>query len=303
MPGFADSGARYDWPMTRSRTRGRRVGARWLGLAIALPLALGSVPAADAASNSRGATLWASAVSGARSAGSLHYLEVSRGQGMTETIVGDVNRVAGSQVVTIRSRTHPRSETENGVITIRLVGRTAYVKGDVGGLYASIAAPPSVGRQLVGKWISITPSAPNGLFRETAAELTLASVIHNFAMKGPFTVGDRRRLSGARVVALHGFVSGSGKVTVRQTFQIRTDGTPLPVASTSPAVGKVQSTRNVYSKWGEPVTVIAPTGAIPLSSLLSPTTTTGPQVVTAAATSISTAPPRGSAATPTAERV
>jgi hypothetical protein len=289
--------------MTRPRSRGRRIGAaRWTGLAIALPLALGSALPADAASSSRGSTLWANAVSGAHTAGSLHYLEVSKGQGTTETIVGDVNRVAGRQVVTIRSSAHPRSTTENGVVTIRLVGRTAYVKGDVGGLYTTIGAPASVGRQLVGKWISITPAAPNGLFRETAAELTLASVINNFAMKGPYTVGSRRRLSGTRVVALHGFVSGSGKVTVQQTFQIRTDGTPVPVASTSPAVGKVQSTRNVYSKWGEPVSVIAPTGAIPLSSLLSPTTTTAPQVVTAAATSISTAPPRGSAATPTAER-
>jgi hypothetical protein len=274
------------------------------GPALSLLVALSIVAPASAASSRHGAALWANAVAAARVAGSLHYVEVSTTNDSVVTIVGDVNRVAGTQTITVRSTTHPHSKTDNGTVQIEVVARTAYVKGDVGGLGYAIGVPSSVAPQLTGKWIAITPSAPQNLYSITAAELTLGSVVQNFAMKGPFTVGSKSRVGGSHVVAVHGYESGTGKTVVHQTFELKASGTPLPLASSSPAVGKkIGKTQNLYSRWGEPVSVTAPTGAIPISSLLAPTTTTAPQVITAAATSISTAPPLGSAATPTAERV
>jgi hypothetical protein len=271
----------------------------------ALVLLGGIVAAPAAATGPSASTLWARAVSAAQAAGSLHYVaKTITSDGTTVTIVGDVNRVEGTQQITLRSGSHPTSTADNGSVTVTLVGHTAYVKGDSGGLQWAMGMPASEGDAEAGKWISITPSAPDDLYATTSAALTTASVIDNFDMKGPYTLGTHGRVSHNRVVAVHGYVRGVGKVTVPQIFEIKSSGRPLPLASTSPPVGtKVEQTQNLYSRWGESVSVSAPSGALPITRLLNPTTTTAPQVVTAAATSISTAPPRGSDATPTAERV
>jgi hypothetical protein len=272
--------------------------------------------AASAASSGSASSLWSHALTAAGKEPSVHYIQVSKGGGQTVTITGDVNRVAGSQRITFKSA------HQTGAATVTLVGNTTYVNGDSYGLLLTLGMPRSVGSQLEGQWISITPSAPDGLYTSTAAELSMTSVISNFAMKGPYTIGDRAKESGVAVVKVHGFMTGTGKTKVPQTFSLRANGRPLPVTSVSVAKGKQHSqVTTTYSKWGEAVSVEAPNGAIPISHLLQggaggpggpvtpggpggpTTTTTTPQIVTAAITSISTAPPLGRAATPTAERV
>lgn len=284
----------------------RTVRLRGVIGALSVLLVLGGAMAVPAAGTSRAASsVWTGALAAARAAGSLHYVFKSTDpDGTVVTIVGDVNRVEGSQHITLRSSAHPHSTTDNGSITVTLVKDTAYVKGDAGGLLWAIGMPMSLAETVAGKWISIGRSAPDKLFATTSAALTTASVIDNFDMKGPFTLGTHGRVSSTRVVAVDGYVQGTGKVAVRQTFEIKSTGSPLPLASSSPQVGKAAlPTDNRYSHWGETVSVSAPSGSTPITRLLAPTTTTTPQVVTAAATSISTAPPRGSDATPTAERV
>ncbi len=284
---------------------GRRCAGALRGCGVLLTVfALWATASGAAASTAGASTLWARSVAAARAAGSVHYVEVTTAQGTTITIVGDVNRVEGSQQIVLHSANHPDSTADNGTVTVSLVDGTAYVKGDVGGLHWAIGLPTADGPAVAGKWISIPPSAPDGLFANTAAELTTGSVIENFMMKGPLSLGRHGHVGNSAVVAVHGYLKGTGRTVVHQTFEVRSAGAPLPLSSTSPPVGTHYG-RNVatYSKWGEPVSVTAPVGATPISSLMQQTTTTAPQVVTAAATSISTAPPRGSDATPTADRV
>jgi hypothetical protein len=297
-------------PWSRLRANGLAIGA--VLAVLTGPAVVAALPAAPAAATTSASSLWSHALAAAGKEPSVHYIQVSNGAGQTVTITGDVNRVAGSQRITFASA------HQHGSATVTLVGNTTYVNGDSYGLALTLGMPQSLGSQLSGQWISVTPSAPNGLFKSTAAELSMTSVISNFAMKGPYSAGDHVKVSGVNVVKVHGFMSGTGKTKVPQTFAVRATGQPLPVSSVSVTKGKHNArVTTTYSKWGETVSVEAPTGAIPISQLLqggaggpvtpggpgSTTTTTTPQIVTAATTSISTAPPRGSAATPTADRV
>lgn len=259
---------------------------------------------AAAATGSSAASVWARALGAAKAQQSVHYVEVSTGDGLRVTITGDVNRVEGTQKITVRATSGARS-ADSGSATITLVGGTAYVKGDAGGLEWSLGMPHSVGDLVSGRWISVTRAAPSHMFATTAAELTMASVISNFDMKGPYSFGAATRRSGVRVLGVRGYLSGTGKKKVVQTFEVRATRPLLPASSSvSSSQTRHGAMTAVYSHWGEPVTVRAPTGAIPIEHLLNGITTpTTDQIVTAAATSISTAPPRGRAATPTAERV
>jgi hypothetical protein len=233
------------------------------------------------ASTSRAATLWTHAVAAASAQPSVHYVQASTGGGQTITITGDVNRTAGTQHIVFK--TGPHSWTS----TVTLVGQTAYVSGSAYALQLTLGVPASVFTPVAGKWISITPSDPGGLFKSTAAELTMASVVSNFSMGGPFTLGRRAHMSGVSVIGLHGYLTGTGTHTkVPQTFDVKATGSPLPIASLSQAPGK-HGTRSAstYSRWGDPVSVQAPAGAVSIAQVLQGappgTTTTAPQIITA----------------------
>lgn len=236
----------------------------------ALALASLSAPLAGASSTSP-ENLWAKALSASKSESSVHYVEVSTSNGERVTISGDVDRVAGTQFLTFSSG------SKKGSGTISVVGGVAYVNADAYGLQQALGMPQNLASQVAGTWISITPADSPQLYAQTAAELTMASVISNFDMKGPFSSGGRGRLAGVAVTTVKGYLTGTSK-KVPQVFYLsaRDD---LPLYSVSQSSGKHSSRMTAqYSHWGETVSVTAPKSSVPITQLLqgngsSPTTT------------------------------
>ena len=101
---------------------------------------------------------------------SLHYVSTSVGNGLTTTIVGDVNQTSGAQ--TISSPTKGSKAT----MDIELVGHEAYFRGAAGGdRGAHRPDSPPVGSRC---WpMGLGRAVGQGYYESTAAALTVASVM------------------------------------------------------------------------------------------------------------------------------
>lgn len=271
----------FDGGRRRPRACGvtRRALLALLTFSVAGAAVLAGVAPAGA-STSQASTLWSRAMAAAKAQTTVHYVEATTGTGQAITITGEVNRTSGTQRIVFKSA-HQQWDS-----TVMLVDDTVYVSGSPYALQLTLGVPSAVFEPVAGQWISINSSAPDGIYQSSAAELTMGSVISNFAMKGPFSLGRRTHLSGVSVIGVHGYLSGTGKTRVPQTFDLKASGDPLPVASLSEAPGRRGAkTASTYSQWGAPVSVQAPANAVPLSQILqiSPggtTTTTTPQIIT-----------------------
>jgi hypothetical protein len=207
---------------------------------------------------------------------SLHYVSVSSyADGAKVTIVGDVNRTAGFQTIVISA------DGERGTMAIELIGNEAYFRGDRLALVAFQGLTPAQAMAAAGRWVSVVPSDPS--FTDTAAALTVASVISEVSLTPPLGAAKASSLAGRPVVDLSGAWVGSG-VPQHATAELAVSkgAVPLPVRF-SGAAGTIGSDQfletTVLSRWGEPVSVTAPRTSVPLSTITSAgTTTTQPTI-------------------------
>jgi len=153
------------------------------------------------------------------------------------------------------------------------------------GLPVSIAAPHA------GQWISLAPGdAP---YQSVYVAVTTRSALNANIAFAPRQQSGTSRRAGYRVLGITGPMSD--QVVNGQTFKAKgnadlyvTASRPhLPVEYTENGkINKIASKLDMtFSKWGEVVSVTAPTGAVPYASLGAgngTTPTTGPPVLTAA---------------------
>jgi hypothetical protein len=228
-----------------------RFGA--LLLAVAVLAAAASV--ALAAQSPR--QLRASIFTAARAQHSVHYVTLII-ESFRARIVGDVSADRGIQRITFGFG------PMTGHLTVRVVGRTAYLRGDAFTLHMYLEFSPSQASRYQGRWISI-PHASKG-YSTIAAAVTLRSFLSELYPKGKRMVAVSGTVNGTKVVGVQ--VAGlKAGLHVVSTLYAQAHGTPLPVQEHEIALGRGYESWETIGRWNEAVDVRAPAHAVPISKV------------------------------------
>jgi hypothetical protein len=183
---------------------------------------------------------------------SVRWVTTEPANGAQLTIISDVGRSAGSQIITL---------TEGGgeaVLSVVLLDNTAYLIGNAGGLYLQGFTEAAAAKE-ANKWITVKPSS--AAYTSAAAGLTVSSALDPLKMAGSVT-----SVPGVKVLGLStvGFAGTSkpvdGQSGAAEKVYVRSTGKPLPVEVVQ------QGTTTVFDNWGEPIKVTAPRGAVPIQA-------------------------------------
>jgi hypothetical protein len=218
----------------------------------------------------------AAAITAAEAAGSFHYVSSStttaNGATITSTTVGDAGRNSGRQDITTKDPVNG-----SAAFTVLVVGTTAYFRGDATALAENLNLSASVASQHANQWISLQPSDGSVYSSVYAAVTVHDALAENISVKpqnlSTTTVGTRtiHIVSGAlNPVTIPG--QGTQRVDGTGSLQI-VARTRLPVhyqqSGTSGSGSSAQRTSFTmsFSAYGKPVSVTAPQGAVPYSSI------------------------------------
>ncbi len=185
--------------------------------------------------------------------GSAHDVAVFDSGGVSTVFVQDSAAQSGEQSVTIGT---------NEKASVILLDNVAYITGNQQAVTGFFGFPKSLGPTLAGKWISFQP-ADQG-YSTVSAGVTLPSALKEITPTGPMSMGRTTRMGGKSVVGISGKVPGG-----HETVYVATTGPPLIVGvkASGHSGGHSGTDRITFSRWGEPVNLSAPAGAIPLSAL------------------------------------
>lgn len=133
---------------------------------------------------------------------SLHYVSTSVGDGLTTTIVGDVNKTDGTQTIVVSYHGVKAS------IVIELVGHEAYFRGDAAAIQVLINLTAAQSAAAAGQWVSVVPA--DSAYESTAAALTVGSVMAELTLSPPID-GERNAVDrGRKVIEISGAWVGDG---------------------------------------------------------------------------------------------
>jgi hypothetical protein len=224
-------------------------------LAVILLLVFGSSDTASGLSGKAASQVLAVTLAAARSEGSVHVAAT----GPSETY--DIGLNEGTQTI---------SGGTEGNATLVVVPDRAYVKGDAAFLENDLGLSSSVASLYAGKWISFDPTDPD--YQAVIDGDTVGSTLSESTPQGQLTLSSARTFEGQNVVEVSG---GLGEALTKQgvtgsdVLYVSTSAPYLPVAfiqSTS-LNGQSNTLKLTFSSWGEKVSVRAPTGATPFSSI------------------------------------
>jgi hypothetical protein len=187
---------------------------------------------------------------------SVHYeLHSSPGTGSVTTMVCDVGRRNGVQRITFSRG------GRTGHVLIRVVGRTAYVRGDAFALNGYMGFRDAGSRRYARRWIKVPHS--DRAYAPIAFAATLRTEIDHLRFVGvdpPILSG---RIGGQPVRVVRGTRSGAPPDSA--LLYVRARGAPLPVAARVIAFsGATFTTR--FSNWNEPIQISAPAHPVPINT-------------------------------------
>jgi hypothetical protein len=207
-----------------------------------------------------------SALAAAHQVNSFHYVATSSStgpNGATQRTVGVAGPDSGQQDITSGSQK----------FTVLVVGTACFLKGNAAALTANLGVSATVASAHAGQWISLAPTdAP---YASVYAAVTARSALADNVTIVPEHQLAPSKIAGRRVVTISGSIT---KVTIAgQTIALKGTAT-LAVRSAAPHLpvrfresGTEAGQRSVstftFSRWGAPVNLTAPTGAVPFASL------------------------------------
>jgi hypothetical protein len=170
----------------------------------------------------------------------------------------DANAIEGRQLV---------SSGAQGNATILVVSGVAYLDGDANFLQNALGLSSATASTYVGKWISLRPTDP--AYQQVAAGLTMGTLLVEALPNGPVKLTPTTTIDGQSVVGIVYNLSEDG-VNVSETTYVSTAAPNLIVESVNHASksGVAVTTKATFSRWGESVVVAAPSGAVPISSIV-----------------------------------
>ena len=213
----------------------------------------------------------------AAASGSFHYTGVTSGevggQAVTATQSGDAGRAEGVQYQT----------SSLGDYEVIVINSMAYMKADLTMLENEFGYSPAEAAPYVNRWISFTSS--DSSYASVAADVTMETTWSNPSESStdglphtPVSVSGVSTLNGQSVQSVRYSLHGNSKAASAsysgtETIFFSANGPHLPTQLTGQLSGAInqQSTSETveatFSRWGQPVSITAPTGSIPYSTL------------------------------------
>lgn len=252
---FSQSGATSGQLLTATvqLPRTRVMSARASLGVVALAVVLATASAASAESPTALANRSFAAVTRQRS---VHYeVNTSLGTGSVASMVCDVGRSAGIQRIAFSRG------GRTGHVVIRVIGPTAYVRGDsfVLNSYMGFRAAGAV--KYAGRWIKVPRG--NRAYASVADAVTLDTELENVrfvSVDPPILPG---RIDGQAVLVVHG--TKSEAPIGAAWLYVRASEVPLPVAARVTAFSGATYTTH-FSHWNELIRVRAPADFVEISA-------------------------------------
>jgi len=201
------------------------------------------------------------AAQAAISAGSVHAVWTSTYGNHSYTNTVDAGASGG--VISISSTVGKLHGQAMAIVTPNF----AYVEGDAFSLKNTFNFSTPNSKKYAGKWISF--SNQQDLYESMAATGTFSSLLANLNLKAPFVALKSSMLNGVSVTGVQGTAASptkssgpSGQVVL--VYISTATGLPVRVC---PKAGGSYKWNLQFSKWGVPVTVSPPSGAISGSSI------------------------------------
>jgi hypothetical protein len=249
-------------PHVEKRKRGKRLLV--LAVVVLLAAAAGAGVEYVKRSNSglagkSAAQVLAISVAAAKAQGSVHLAAIDSGVASGVSSY-DVSATRGTQIL---------SGGRQGNATLLVFPGTAYLKADAAFLHNSLGLSAAASNQYAGRWISFTAGDPG--YEQVTSGDTLSSALHEASPTGTLTRTSTQTVDGQQVVGIVGGLpsaSPSG-ATGSVTMYVAAKAPYLPVADVTQGTlnGQHASVTVTFSQWREPVAVIAPSSATPVSSL------------------------------------
>ena len=198
-------------------------------------------------------------VAAAEAQKSVHYVLRASGQAQSQTITGDAGQSEGVQTV----------QTGADEVEVEVVGGLAYLKGNAGGLQHTIGIPAAAATKYAGQWIAVASS--DTLYGPITQAVTLHGIFTQLTPTGTLVASTPGKISGREVIGVRGGLPGKTQsgVTGDAVLYVSTASSTLPIGFTGQATssGKKVTDVGAFTHWGEPLNLVAPTGAVPYSSI------------------------------------
>jgi hypothetical protein len=206
--------------------------------------------------------LLSAALAALRAGGSVHVDITSIAHGGSVAFSDDAAGRSGRQVITIDGTGHA---------TILLIGGVDYVRADVQALQGFFELPLPAAEHAAGQWISLRPGEKLGTstYDDVTAGITLSSVATELQVGKPLSETAPATVAGQPVIGVQAPLPASDGPRGAKVVLYMTDNAALrPVRYELADGGSTQNTIS-FSRWGEKLSLTAPAGAVPASSLTS----------------------------------
>ncbi len=172
----------------------------------------------------------------------------------TGKVVQDSSLHSGQQTVAIGKE----------LASTAFVGDKAYISGNSKGLTSYFGLPSAVVPTLAGRWVSVQPT--DSAFQGVTANVALPSALAAVTPSGALVTGKRSKVDRQWVRSISGQAPGGGG---RLTLFVAADARSLPVEAVESSGAGTSARGEIvkFSRWGEPVHVVTPSGALPLSTI------------------------------------
>lgn len=188
----------------------------------------------------------------------MHFLDQTTQSGKTnQHLIGDVSTTNGQEELS----------NPDGVLYVRHVGGTIFVKGDALVLENALDLSSAVASKNAGKWISLERT--NAPYETVAEALLPTAELDPYIPSGHLKVGNPQNLHGHEVVPVSGSAPAAAGAAADATIYVSVSSPHVPVGGSLVGTGshKDESEVAVFDSWGETVRVSAPSGAIAYSSI------------------------------------
>ena len=229
-----------------------------LGL-LAASCSSGGSSSTSSAGSSAASTLITKSQTAVQTAGSVHFVDVTKIGSKSESLIGDIGPSSAQEVLSVSG---------SEVLSVVLVSNTIYIKtSSASVLQSALSLSATTAAASVNKWISI--SSTDKAYSSIAQSLTVNAALSIYYPKSSAaSILPSKTVAGVTVTPVTGSSTPSTKTTEQTTVYLN-QKTSLPVtASLVAKSGSTTETKQaVFTKWGNPITITAPADSVTYASL------------------------------------
>ena len=229
-----------------------------LGL-LAASCSSGGSSSTNSAGSSAASTLITKSQTAVQTAGSVHFVDVTKIGSKSESLIGDIGPSSAQEVLSVSG---------SEVLSVVLVSNTIYIKtSSASVLQSALSLSATTAAASVNKWISI--SSTDKAYSSIAQSLTVNAALSIYYPKSSAaSILPSKTVAGVTVTPVTGSSTPSTKTTEQTTVYLN-QKTSLPVtASLVAKSGSTTETKQaVFTKWGDPITITAPADSVTYASL------------------------------------